>query len=150
MKSWDVWAGAGLKFQDSPVYVLTMHRQKHETLDLEWVWGAETINGRLNDRLITTPTKPAEHNPRGGRRRPIICHCLLVLYATLTITQISNFISRVPVSSVLNIASVNNWRIRGRTYATGYPNWHCKEGGCAFRVNPPYRQTPYWGVGPEV
>lgn len=26
---------------------------------------AETINGRMNDRLITTPTKPAERNPQG-------------------------------------------------------------------------------------
>ncbi len=66
---------------------------------------AETINGRMNDRLITTPTKPAEHNPWGAKGA-IICHCTEVFYTIL----ILNFICRVPISSVLNIAFVNNSR----------------------------------------
>lgn len=55
------------------------------------------------------------------RRRPIICHCMSVFYATLTVIQISHFIFRVSVSSVLNIAYMNNYTIRGHTYATQHP-----------------------------
>lgn len=59
----ELFEQAGMKFQESPSSVLTNCRQKHETQDTRVSLGAQAINRRMNDRVITTPTKPAERNP---------------------------------------------------------------------------------------
>lgn len=94
---------------------------------------AETINGRMNDLLITTPTKPAEHYPWGakGVQLSVTAQQCFIPYGLI---QISNFICRVPISSVLNIAFVNNLRIWGHMCATQSPTQHWKEGKYTFKL----------------
>lgn len=78
---------------------------------------AESINGRVNDRLITTPTKPGEHNPQGAEGVQLHAAVTALWYFMPCWLQILDFMCRVSISLELNIASVNKSRIRGHTQA---------------------------------
>lgn len=98
---------------------------------------AETINGRMNDRLITTPTKPAERNPQGPSG--------VQLSVTAQQYFMSHWLSsRYWISyegslfhQCLNIAFVNNLK-NMRACNSILHRWQWTQGKYAFKVKFPY------------
>lgn len=67
VKSWDVCDGGWTEIPSLPSVCPHNTQTKAWNLRPGMSLRVETINGRMNDRLITTPTKPAEHNPWGAK-----------------------------------------------------------------------------------